>query len=156
MQTDLSFEDDGGVSHAIEWGGFFDHVAPPRADAPNDVDPNLVDGKALLGMRIPVVVASPATRGDPTNPRVVSTVFDNSSILKLIEWRWNLKPLTARDASSDVGNLVSALNLANPNLGVPALPNPAPPTLTLCVPSAASSATAEPGLGDLMTLKLAK
>jgi hypothetical protein len=31
-----------------------------------------------------VVVASPATRGDPTNPRVVSTVFDNSSILKLI------------------------------------------------------------------------
>src|SRR5262249_5200342 len=29
-----------------EWGGFFDHVAPPRAAAPNDVDPDLVDGKA--------------------------------------------------------------------------------------------------------------
>ena len=55
-----------------EWGGFFDHVAPPRAVAPNAVDPDLVDGKALLGMRIPVVVASPFTRGDPANPRVIS------------------------------------------------------------------------------------
>src|SRR5262249_35155788 len=32
-----------------EWGGFFDHVAPPRAVAPNDVDPDVVDGKARLG-----------------------------------------------------------------------------------------------------------
>src|SRR5205085_11411080 len=31
-----------------EWGGFFDHVAPPRAAAPNTVDPDLVNGKALL------------------------------------------------------------------------------------------------------------
>src|SRR5947207_12204397 len=28
-----------------EWGGFFDHVAPPRATAPNTVDPDLVAGK---------------------------------------------------------------------------------------------------------------
>ena len=52
-----------------EWGGFFDHVAPPRAVAPNAVDPDIVDGKALLGFRIPVVVASPFTRGDPANPQ---------------------------------------------------------------------------------------
>jgi len=131
-------------------------VPPPRADAPPKPDLDLVDGKALLGMRIPVVVASPVTRGDPANPRVVSTVFDNTSILKLIEWRWGLEPLTARDASSDVGNLVSALDLANPNRRVPALPSPAPPALTLCLPSAETSATREPGLGDLMTLKPAE
>ncbi|MGH9396282.1 MAG: alkaline phosphatase family protein, partial [Terriglobia bacterium] len=29
-----------------EWGGFFDHVAPPRAVASNRVDSDLVDGKA--------------------------------------------------------------------------------------------------------------
>ena len=139
-----------------EWGGFFDHVAPPRAAAPNDVDPDIVGGKVLLGMRIPVVVASPVTRGDPANPRVVSTVFDNSSILKLIESRWGLEPLTARDASSDVGNLASALDLANPDRRVPALPSPAPPALTPCSLSATSSANREPGLADLMALRPAK
>ena len=67
-----------------------------------DVD---ADGKVLLGLRIRVVVASPFTRGDPTSPHVNSTVFDNTSILKLIETRWGLAP--ARDASSDVGDLTS-------------------------------------------------
>jgi phospholipase C len=42
-----------------EWGGFFEHVPPPRAQAANGVDPDIVDGKTLLGMRVPVVVASP-------------------------------------------------------------------------------------------------
>ncbi|HKA55263.1 MAG TPA: alkaline phosphatase family protein [Candidatus Binatia bacterium] len=115
-----------------EWGGFFDHVRPPRAVAPNKVDPDLVKGKALLGLRVPVVVASPFTRGDRLHPRVVSTVFDHTSILKLIEWRWNLRPLTARDASSDVGNLVFALDLAHPDATLPALPNPAPPAPVIC------------------------
>ena len=107
-----------------EWGGFFDHVPPPRADAPNDVDPDLVDGKALLGFRVPTVVASPFTRGNPDDPRVRSAIFDHTSVLKLIEWRWGLAPLTARDASSDVGNLVDALDLDNPVIEVPDLPHP--------------------------------
>src|SRR2546421_11750087 len=67
----------------------------------------------------------PFTRMDRLHPRVVSTVFDHTAILKLIEWRWNLKPLTARDASSDVGNLAFALDLAHPDATLPALPNPA-------------------------------
>jgi phospholipase C len=133
-----------------EWGGFFDHIAPPRAVAPNKVDPDLVNGKALLGLRIPVVVASPFTRGNPATPRVNSTVFDNTSILKLIEWRWNLQPLTSRDASTDVGNLAFALDLANPDPAVPALltpatfdPEPCPPPIPLPV---------EIGLEDLQLL----
>jgi phospholipase C len=36
-----------------EWGGFFDHVVPPRMVAPNDVDTDLVNGNALLGCRVP-------------------------------------------------------------------------------------------------------
>jgi phospholipase C len=117
-----------------ESGGFFEHIPPPRAAAPNKVDPDLVDGKALLGMRIPVVVASPFTRGDPANPKVVSTVFDNTSILKLIEWRWNLKPLTARDASDDVGNLAFALDFDHPDPTVPVLPAPDFPVPDPCSP----------------------
>src|SRR5215831_3069291 len=65
-----------------EWGGFFDHVAPPRATAPNTVDPDLVGGKALLGLRVPTVVASPFTLGNPSNPQVSHIVFDHTSVLK--------------------------------------------------------------------------
>jgi len=117
-----------------EWGGFFDHVAPPRATAPNDVDPDLVDGKALLGMRVPVVIASPFTRGDPNDPRVVSEVFDHTSVLKFIEWRWHLRPLTLRDASSDVGNLARALDFTTRDAAVPDLPDPDPPLIIPCLP----------------------
>ena len=98
-----------------EWGGFFDHVPPPRAaDASTGLDLDLVDGKALLGIRVPVIVASPWSKSDPDNPRVTSNVYDHTSILKLIEWRWNFAPLSARDASADVGNLADALDFVNP------------------------------------------
>jgi len=115
-----------------EGGGFFDHVAPPRAAAPNGVDPDLVDDKALLGFRVPTIIASPWTRGNPANPRVVSDVFDHTSILKLIEWRWGLAPLTARDASSDVGNLADVLDFGNKIIAVPALPTPPSPPSSAC------------------------
>lgn len=105
-----------------EWGGFADHVTPPRAAAPNGVDTDLVNGKALLGFRVPVVIASPWTRGSAHDPRVVHDTYDHTSILKLIEWRHGLAPLTARDASSDVGNLATALDWSAPNAVVPALP----------------------------------
>jgi phospholipase C len=110
-----------------EWGGFFEHIAPPRATAPNLVDPDLVNGKALLGFRVPTVVASPFSRGNPFDPRVSKPVFDHTSVLKLIEWRWGLAPLTARDASSDVANLAYALNFKEPDASVPYLPQPQAP-----------------------------
>jgi phospholipase C len=112
-----------------EWGGFFEHVAPPRATAPNNVDPDLVNGKALLGLRVPTVVASPFSAGDGNNPRISDLVFDHTSVLKLIEWRWGLAPLTLRDASNDVSNLAHALNFDNPNVSVPTLPQPNAPLL---------------------------
>jgi phospholipase C len=136
-----------------EWGGFFEHIAPPRATAPNNVDPDLVSGKALLGFRVPTVVASPFTRGNPNNPRVVRTTFDHTSVLKLIEWRYGLTPLTARDASSDIGNILTALNLTNPHPAVPALPNPPRPLTSPCVilpatPASVPSTTPMGRLGE--------
>jgi phospholipase C len=132
-----------------EWGGFFDHVAPPRAAAANAIDPDVVGGKALLGFRVPVVVASPFTRGDPASPKIDSRTYDHTSILKLIEWRWNLRPLTARDASTDVGNLAFALDLANPDPSVPTLPLPDPPPTEPCLIAPPSL---EVGLGSLIEL----
>jgi phospholipase C len=71
-----------------EWGGFFEHVAPPRAAKPaGDPDNDVVKGKVLLGFRVPAVVASPFSLGDPNRPSVRHSVFDHTSILKLIEWR---------------------------------------------------------------------
>jgi phospholipase C len=104
-----------------EWGGFFEHVAPPRATAANSVDTDLVNGKALLGLRVPTVVASPFSLGNPVDSRVSALVFDHTSVLKLIEWRWGLAPLTPRDASTDVNNLAYALDFSQPEATVPSL-----------------------------------
>jgi phospholipase C len=105
-----------------EWGGFYDTVVPPRVIAPNDVDTDLVDGDALLGCRVPVVLVSPFTRGKTATPSIHSLLYDHTSVLKLIEWRYNLPPLTSRDASDDVANLALALNFATPDFTVPSLP----------------------------------
>lgn len=112
-----------------EWGGFFEHIAPPRATAANQVDTDLVDGKALLGFRVPTVVASPLTMGNPGSPRVNGMTFDHTSILKLIEWRWRLTPLTPRDTSPDVLNIAYTLNFGHANPVVPNLPQPSAPPI---------------------------
>ena len=112
-----------------EWGGFFEHVAPPRATAANSVDTDLVNGKALLGLRVPTVVASPFSMGNPADSRVSRLVFDHTSVLKLIEWRWGLAPLTPRDASADVNNLAYALSFSQPEAAVPSLPEPQSPLI---------------------------
>lgn len=120
-----------------EWGGFFEHVAPPRAIAPNKVDPDLIDGKALLGFRVPTVIASPFTLGNPNTPRVNNEVYDHTSILKLIEWRWNVPALTKRDSpnDTDVNNMLDALDLQNPIYTVPQLPHPSMPFPIPCLDS---------------------
>jgi phospholipase C len=112
-----------------EWGGFFEHVAPQRVTPANQLDTDVVQGKVLLGFRVPTVIASPFTRGNPDNNRVNSLLFDHTSVLRLIEWRWGLKPLTARDASLDLFNLAYALNFSHPDPTVPALPEPSAPPL---------------------------
>ena len=118
-----------------EWGGFFDHVPPPLSVAANDVDPPDADGNVLLGMRVPVVVASPWTRAGG-QPRIDSHLFDHTSILKLIEWRWRLPHLTPRDApDSNVVNLVHALDFRDPDPTVPNLPRPTPPLPPACIGS---------------------
>ena len=109
-----------------EWGGFFEHVPPSRVVAPNQVDPDQVNGQVLLGFRVPAIVVSPFTRNSGSAPLVNRTLFDHTSVLKLIEWRWSLAPLTARDASPQIGNLATTLNFAAPDPTVPPIPVPNP------------------------------
>jgi len=119
------------VINRDEWGGFYDSVPPPRVIAPNNVDTDLVDGKALLGNRVPALVISPFSMGKPATPRIDSTLYDHTSVLKLIEWRFGLAPLGLRDGSKEVGNLALALDLtaeyaAPPSIAVVAPPQPSP------------------------------
>ena len=89
-----------------EWGGFFDHVPPGKAP---DVSPRT----SLRGFRVPTVVISPfARRG-----HISHQTFDHTSILKMIEWRWGLKPLTPRDQHAH--NLATVLDFANPDTTTP-------------------------------------
>jgi phospholipase C len=95
-----------------EWGGFFDHVPPPRAP---DVRPEY----SLRGFRVPCLVISPFAR----RRHVAHGVFDHTSILRMIEWRWNLRPLSVRDARAN--NLASVLDFRRRNLRAPRLAVPA-------------------------------
>ena len=142
-----------------EWGGFFEHVSPPRAQAANNVDTDMVNGKTLLGLRVPTVIASPFGRGDAHNPRISPLVFDHTSILKLIEWRWGLAPLAPRDGSSDINNLPYTLNFKQAQTAVPTLPKPATPLIAApCFQNligAFSSAEARSGAGPSSSGKTA-
>ncbi len=76
---------------ADENGGYWDHVAPPKVD------------RWGPGTRVPTIIVSPfAKKG-----AVDHTVYDTTSILKLIETRFGLAPLNDRDRNA--GDLTNAL-----------------------------------------------
>lgn len=75
-----------------EFGGFWDHVPPPVVD------------RFGPGSRIPTIVVSPLAK----KGFVDHTVYDTTSILKLIETRFGLEPLTERDAKAN--DLLNALD----------------------------------------------
>jgi phospholipase C len=100
-----------------EWGGFFDHAPPPVAPIPPaEQAAGNVDG--LRGFRIPTILISPFAR----RSAVDSGIYDHASVLKLIEWRWSLEPLTSRDANAN--NLAEALDFSMKDLDAPMIPGP--------------------------------
>lgn len=87
-----------------EHGGYYDHVPPPPALAPDDIDPISPTGKDYLqyegyrryGFRVTAVVVSPWAKKN----HVSHLVYDHGSVLALLERKWNLPALTMRDANA--------------------------------------------------------
>ena len=67
-----------------ENGGFWDHAAPPPGD------------RWGPGPRVPAVLISPHARKGAVDHRSYETV----SFLRMLEWRFGLKPLADRDAQA--------------------------------------------------------
>jgi phospholipase C len=132
-----------------EHGGYFDHVPPPAAIPPDDVEgrsmigtgtglhkilrpvfPGLLKSKDNLdsgprqydryGFRVPAVIVSPYARPG----YVCSEVLDHTSVLKVVEEKWNLPPLTARDAAAKTPLDALDLTGAPAFLEPPSLPEP--------------------------------
>ena len=68
-----------------DYGGGWDHVAPPVLD------------RWGPGSRVPTIVISPLAR----RGYVDHATYDTTSILKTIEVRWGLEPLGPRDAAAN-------------------------------------------------------
>src|SRR5215475_14132894 len=124
--------------------GFFDHLVPPtpprsRAEGistlgttndlfevvPNsDYPPDrFVAGPYGLGVRVPMIVISPWSKGGWVN----SQVFDHTSLIRFVETRFAKVGLLKETNITPwrravVGDLTSAFNFANPNSGQVPLP----------------------------------
>src|ERR1700732_3104736 len=72
-----------------EHSGFYDHVEPPAAVAPDDHQEEWTFDR--LGVRVPAILVSPWVRAG-----VEKTVFDHTSLLKYLTDKWNLGPLGLR------------------------------------------------------------
>jgi phospholipase C len=107
-----------------EHGGYYDHVPPPAAPAPDAIAPKLGPGDTaggydMYGVRVPAVVASPYCRRNG----VSDVVHDHTSVLATIEAKWNLPALTFRDANANT--VMDFLDLGRPpDLTPPALQGP--------------------------------
>jgi phospholipase C len=115
-----------------EWGGFYDHVPPPLAPIPA-ASATAGDKDGRLGFRVPCVVISPYAR----RSFIAHGQYDHTSILKMIEWRFGLPPLSNRDSSAN--NLAEVLNLSAPDSNAPAFNVPTGPFNPACPPAGAAA-----------------
>jgi phospholipase C len=77
-----------------EHGGFFDHVAPPECKDDTKLSgPGPHPDLKRLGFRVPAIAMGPfaSRKIEKAGP------YEHCSILKMIEWRWGLEPMTMRD-----------------------------------------------------------
>jgi phospholipase C len=101
--TSAAWPDSAFILTYDEGGGLFDHVPPILVTppdsliAPTDLGPDDQTGLFnVTGFRVPVVVVSPWSKPHT----VIHLATDYTSILKLIEDRFHVPPLTQRDATT--------------------------------------------------------
>lgn len=129
-----------------EHGGYYDHVPPPPALAPDAIPPlapegqSSYDGFHRYGFRVPAVVVSPYSRP----AAVTSVVHDHTSVLAMVERKWNLPALTYRDANAN--DLTDFLDMAAMKAGRPTFPDPPPLAKPGDTPAALACSTSGPGV----------
>lgn len=126
-----SWADSAFILTYDEPGGLYDHVSPHTTVSPDGIRPldlyrNPPDTCVkttgptcnffYTGYRVPLIVISPFTK----QHYVSHTVADSTAILKLIETRFGVAPLTARDAAQI--DMTEFFDFTNPPWIVP--PNP--------------------------------
>lgn len=79
-----------------DFGGFYDHVAPPQVD------------NYGYGFRVPCLVVSPYAKAG----FIDGTLNDHTSILKFVEIRHGLSPLSSRDAAAN--GMLEAFDFSKP------------------------------------------
>ncbi len=89
----------------VQWddfGGFYDHVPPPQYDIMG------------LGPRTPALIISPWTRhgNNPLGGYIDHTVYESSSVLRLIELLFHVPPMTDRDKRANP--LLGAMDYDHP------------------------------------------
>jgi len=113
-----------------EFGGPYDHVPPQPAVSPDGIKPVDLHPKdtcyppqqgpvcdfVYTGYRLPLIVVSPFTKQN----YVSHTVADTTAILKLIETRFGLAPLTKRDAAQM--DMTEFFDFSNPPWMTPPTP----------------------------------
>jgi phospholipase C len=93
-----------------EHGGCYDHVPPPWGATPPDaVAGEFGFGFDRFGVRVPTILISPLIApGTVYRVPAGSTPLDHTSVLKTVQQRWNVPPLTARDAAApDFGDVLT-------------------------------------------------
>jgi phospholipase C len=111
--------------------GFFDHVIPPVAPpgTPGEYitatninsveDPGGILGPIGLGVRVPMMVVSPFSRGG----HIATEIFDHTSQLKLVAERFDVQvPNVSEWRKKTVGDLTTALFRGTRDMSMPSLP----------------------------------
>jgi len=114
--------------------GFFDHMVPPtppqsRAEGLSTIDttnevfagnPDFAAGPFGLGVRVPMIVISPWSKGG----WVSSEVLDHTSLIRFIEQRFGVhEPNITKWRRAVAGDLTSAFNFRSPNDALVPLPS---------------------------------
>jgi phospholipase C len=109
-----------------EHGGFYDHVPPPEACAPDGIPPNLDPGDMtqggfdIEGVRVILIAVSPYSKPAYAGHHV----YDHTSLTRFIEQRYDLPALTARDANAETP--VDLFDFSQPAFATPATLTPPP------------------------------
>jgi len=136
LMNSPSWKDSVFILTYDEAGGTYDHVPPQPEPNPDGISPvdlattdicyndysNPLCNFQYTGYRLPLLVISPFTKKN----YVSHTVADYTAILKFIETRFNLQPLTQRDgAQMDMTEFFDFQNVpwATPPTGIPTQPS---------------------------------